>query len=294
MKSIKILTLSFLALVLFTNSCTKEEETNQDISLNLIGLTDLGSDYLYEGWIMVDGTPISTGTFSVDGSGNLSKSVFSLNKDKLSKATKFVLTIEPKPDSDPKPSDTKYLVGDFSGSTASVNTSIVGDFSNTSGKYILATPTNGAMTNENSGIWWVDPTGGAPVAGLVLPELGNGWKYEGWVVIGGIPVSTGTFTNPSATDEMDPFSGSSPLPAPNGNDGFFPGEDFLVKAPTGLMFPTDIAGGTAVISVEPFPDNNSKPFKLKPLVGAISANAVDHTLYSMDRKSDFPTGTVSR
>jgi len=53
-------------------------------------------------------------------------------------------------DTDPLPADIKILVGDFSGNTENVTTRIVGDFSNVAGKYILATPTDGAMNNDNS------------------------------------------------------------------------------------------------------------------------------------------------
>lgn len=159
----------------------------------------------------------------------------------------------------------------------------------------MATPTDGGVNNENSGIWWLDPTSGTPVAGLDLPLLADGWKYEGWTVINGIPVSTGTFTNVAATDEFDGFSGPMALPMPNGADGFFPGEDFLMNAPVGLTFPTDIAGGTAVISVEPHPDNSTTPFTLKPLVGSIPTNAVDHTLYMMMQNlASLPSGSVTR
>ena len=37
----------------------------------------------------------------------------------------------------------------------------------------------------------------------------------------------------------------------NGDDisSLFPGEDFLINAPMGLSFPTDIMGGVAVISI---------------------------------------------
>ena len=84
------------------------------------------------------------------------------------------------------------------------------------------------------------------------------------------------------------------LPDVNGPDGFFPGEDFLMNAPTGLSFPTDIAGGTAVISVEPYPDNSPNPFTLKPLVHNIPASAKDHMVYDMGQNLSFPTGTVTR
>jgi hypothetical protein len=128
----------------------------------------------------------------------------------------------------------------------------------------------------------------------MLPTLPEGWKYEGWVVINGQPVTSGTFTNTSATDDADPFSGSMSLPDVNGMDGFFPGEDYLMNAPSGLNFPTDLAGGTAVISIEPYPDNSPNPFTLKPLVHNIPASATDHTVYDMGQNLNFPTGTVMR
>ena len=128
----------------------------------------------------------------------------------------------------------------------------------------------------------------------MLPQLPDGWKYEGWVVIDGQPVTTGTFTNTMATDDAAPFSGSIALPDVNGMDGFFPGEDFLMNAPAGLNFPTDIAGGIAVISVEPYPDNSPNPFTLKPLMNNIPASGVDHMVYELGQNLNFPTGTVTR
>lgn len=291
------LILIVLAGLMIISSCKKDEtpgDPMKNISVNINGLEDLGSEYVYEGWLISNGAPVSTGTFTVDEMGNLSKSTFSLKETYVDNASTFVLSIEPVNDSDPAPSATKMMAGDFSGANASISTALVGDFSNAAGKYILATPTDGAETNENSGIWFLDLATGAPTVGLNLPQLPDGWKYEGWVVIDGQPVTTGTFTNTMATDDADPFSGSMALPDVNGMDGFFPGEDFLMNAPSGLNFPTDIAGGMAVISVEPYPDNSPNPFTLKPLVQPIPASAVDHTVYDMGQNLSFPTGTVSR
>ncbi len=291
----KTYVLALIALVFMAVSCHNNDDTPSTsvLTLNISGLDDLGNDFVYEGWIIVDGSPISTGTFS----SVVFPQTFTVEADDLSAATKFVLSIEPAVDTDAGPAATKILVGDFSGNSATVSTAIVGDFSTSSGAYILATPTDGAMNNENSGIWFLDPTKPAgPMAGLMdLPILPDGWKYEGWTVIEGTPVTTGTFTNVAATDDADPFSGPMALPAPNGADGFFPGEDFLINAPGGLTFPTDIAGGTAVISVEPYPDNNPGPFTLKPLVGMIPTDAIDHTLYMMGQNlGSLPSGTATR
>ena len=285
-----------LGLTLFLVGCDDDDSpsgpTTSSLNLNISGLEDLGSSAMYEGWIMVDGAPKTTGTFTVDGTGNLSSSSFDIDSDDLSKATAFILTIEPNPDPSTNPSDVHILAGDFSGSNASLSVghgaALGDDFSATAGKYILATPTNGADTDENSGIWFLDLSSGSPAIGLDLPTLPAGWKYEGWTVINGTPVTTGTFTSLNIIDDADPFSGTQGGPP-------FPGEDFLNNAPMGLQFPTNLAGGTAVISIEPDPDNSPNPFTLKPLVKMIPTNAVDHVTYTMDRNlGSFPTGTATK
>ncbi|WP_460190641.1 anti-sigma factor [Urechidicola sp. KH5] len=288
----KFVLMAFVAFSFIVISCDDDDDDNNldTLTLNLTGLEDLGADYVYEGWIIVNGAPVSTGTFS---STTFPQS-FVIDENMLESATTFVLTIEPAVDPDPAPADTKYLVGDFNGDNANVTTAIVGDFSNSMGTYILATPTDNDNTNEASGVWWLDNSSGSPVAGLDLPTLPDGWMYEGWAVINGMPVSTGTFTAVDATDANDMFSGPVPLPMPNPN-GFFPGEDFLINAPAGLTFPTDLSGGTAVISIEPYPDNSAAPFTLKPLVGVIPANANVHSPYDMMQNlGSLPSGTVTR
>lgn len=266
--------------------------TPSQLTLDITDLGNLGAGYQYEGWIMVDGSPVSTGTFTVDDNGNLSQTEFEVNEDNLNSATAFILTIEPNPDDDPAPSDVHVIAGDFGNGVANLsvshNAAFGSDFMNVSGEYILATPTNGEGTNENSGIWFLNPSSGTPVAGLELPNLPNGWTYEGWAVINGTPVTTGTFTDVSAADNSAPYSGTQAGPP-------FPGEDFLNNAPAGLTFPTDLSGGMAVISVEPVPDNSAAPFFIKPLLGSIPTDATDHTPYNMNQNlGALPVGTAMR
>jgi len=283
------------------NPPTQNPPASTQLTLNINGLEDLGANAVYEGWIIVPGTAksgggeiaISTGTFTVDANGNLSQIVFDVDPNDLSRATTFVLTIEPNPDPDPNPSAVHILGGDFSNKSANISTdhgaALGVDFSTATGNYILATPTNGPNTNENSGIWFLDISSGSPSQGLFLPTLPDGWKYEGWTVINGVPVTTGTFTSTTDFDDDDPYS-SSMFPGPP-----FPGEDFLINPPSGLTFPTDIMGGLAVISLEPSPDNSTAPFTLKPLVGNIPVGAADHKTYMMNTNlSSFPTGSATR
>ncbi|MEM6299845.1 MAG: hypothetical protein AAF740_14240 [Bacteroidota bacterium] len=281
-----------LAFAFTLTSCGNDDDegsSTESLSLNIQGLEDLGGDYVYEGWIMVDGSPVTTGTFQVNASGQLSQTEFDIDAADLAAATAFVLTIEPAVDPDPAPAATKILSGDFSGNTASVSINMmVGDFTNASGNYFLATPTDGNV-NPLSGLWFIDASSGTPEAGLKdLPSLPAGWAYEGWVVINGTPLSTGVFTSAEGADQSSIYSG--PMDGPP-----FPGEDFLMNAPAGLSFPTDLSGATVVVSVEPVPDNSPSPFTLKPLAGGVPNPAAGLTPYDVNFSSQsLPTGSVSR
>ena len=294
----KIFSFTLAVAMLGFMSCNEDEDPTpmiekQNINVSIEGLENLGSDYVYEGWLIVDGSPVSTGTFNVDDNGDLSETTFEVNKSDADAATKFVLSIEPASDPDPGPSAVKLLGGDFSGSTSTLSVedgaALGTSFEAATGTYILATPTDGAMdTDENSGVWWLDPTTG-PGPGLSIPTLPDGWAYEGWAVVDGTPISTGTFTSASGADNDASFSGSADGPA-------YPGEDLLNNAPNGVTFPTDLAGKTVVISVEPVPDNSTAPFLLKPLVGPVPTDATDHTPYTMNNNAAAtnPTGTVTK
>ncbi len=289
-----IFALIIMTSVLFT-SCSDDDDTsglaNDTFTLNTTGLEDLGNDFAYEGWLIVDGSPVTTGTFSVDASGVPSQNSFEVDANDLATATAFVLTIEPSPDSDPSPTDVHILGGDLSNGIGNLSvghaTALGDDFTGSTGGYILATPTDGGMdTDENSGVWWLDPAAG-PGPGLSLPTLPAGWIYEGWAVVDGIPISTGRFAATSGADDFSGFSGSAGGPP-------FPGEDLLSNAPSGLDFPIDLAGKTVVISVEPVPDNSPAPFTLKPLVGPVPADADDHTFYEMNNNASAtnPSGSI--
>lgn len=236
---------------------------------------------------------VSAGRFTVNSNGQLSTSSFSINREKLNAALTYVLTIEPAVGDDPAPSDVHVVAGNFSGSSASLSSShpaaLNVNFNSATGKYILATPTDGgSMDNEDSGVWFIDNSSGSPVMGLNLPVLPSSWKYEGWVVINGNVLSTGTF---SMSNTFDMFSGYSKTQA----SPPFPGEDFLMNAPSGLNFPVNLRGSTVVISVESNPDNSPAPFAFKPLIHTAPNNALTHSVINMNLNlGSLATGSVSR
>lgn len=281
-KSLIAISAIAMSLVL-TVSCGSDDDGGAppvemaDFTLELSNLEELEGDFIYEGWIIVDGSPISTGTFT----GSEDEYTFNTVKSDLDSATRFVVSIEPVPDTDPMPADTKMLGGDFNGDRANITLEQVADFSNISGNFEVFTPSDTDTMNEENGIWFVNTTDpGVYEAGLVLPMLSPGWKYEGWVVINDVPVSTGTFTDPASFDDSSPYSGNNPA-VPS-----FPGEDFVsssfTSGTTTLTFPADgdVTGKNVVISIEPDPDNDPAPFYVKPLGGLAGQDTspADNTL----------------
>lgn len=288
---IKKMIFAVLAVGIFATSCSSDDDNNSptisDLTLNLSGLEALGSDFVYEGWIIVDGTPVSTGIFT----SVTFPQTFSVNTTQLNSATRFVLSIEPAVDPDPAPAPTKILVGDFVGTSANVNTGVVGDFSNAAGEFFLRTPTDetaGNNGNDQNGVWFGTP-GMPPTPNFVLPTLPDGWVYEGWVIGESGPLSTGTFTAFNTMDSTNGFSGTENNAGPP-----VPGEDFFLNAPTGETFPLDVRNRTVVISVEPFPDDSPAPFALKPLVGTAGTETAPSTHPFAQNLGSLPTGMVTR
>ncbi len=218
----------FLVSSLLTLGACGDDGGTEASTLNVSfqNLPELGSDYVYEGWLITTTGPKTAGRFTVNSSGALSESSFSIDHAIADDSTAYVLTIEPATGDDPAPSDTHLVAGPLSNNSAALTTSDAAalgtDFSTAAGEYILATPTTASITDdETQGIWWLVP-GATPSASLTLPTLPAGWVYEGWVVGADGPVSTGTFT---AADVADSDGAGTTA----GSDGAppFPGADFI-------------------------------------------------------------------
>jgi hypothetical protein len=253
------------------------------LTFALSGLETLSSGH-YEGWAIFGEEKVSTGKFNIGDDLE-----FSSSRD-LSTADKIVITIEPDGDTDEVPSGIVVLAGDVSGDAASLGFPV--DLSGAAGNYILATPTNGDDSDETSGVWFLKLPPPLQV-GLVIPQLPDGWVYEGWVVNQGAPITTGRFSSPEGIDGFDGFSGSEGGPP-------FPGEDYIVNAPAGLTFPINLADGESKVVISVEPDLNGSdptgdaPFAVKPLVGDVPEGAEDHTNYQMNQNLvSVPSGTAT-
>jgi len=265
------------------------------VDLDFTGLEPLGDGFVYEGWLIVDGAPVSTGRFTIaenDGERTYTAESTASQSD-LDNATDFVLSIEPAVGDDPAPADAKPLGGAIVNGVAQLShahpAALGDDFSSAAGQFIIATPTTTQTEDDYSGVWFIEVTDDGPIAGLDLPELPAGWVYEGWAIIDGTPVSTGRFTDVNAPDDFNGFSGTEPNPP-------FPGEDFITNAPEGLTFPAELTdSGTIVISVEPEDDDNPAPFAFKPLAASVEGAEVETAIFlnAGSPNGGFPSGTAT-
>lgn len=265
------------------------------LTLDFTGLAPVGEDLVYEGWLIVDETPVTTGRFNLDESGAPDPATFEVSAEDAGAASAFVLTIEPATGDDPAPSATHVLAGALSDGTAdlvaSATPAIGTDFADAAGSYVLNTPSSGDVSEDyDQGIWWLDPSGGSPAAALDLPEAPEGWVYEGWVVdMSGdepMPITTGRFT---AVDEADSDGGGPDA----GDDGTppFPGQDFI--DPAKILASGDWA---AVITLEPDLEGDSPaPYGIKPLVDPTIEDVMPpDTQDMMNMAADtLPTGSAT-
>jgi len=255
------------------------DEVATTLSWDIQNLAPLGDGYVYEGWAIVDMVPVSTGRFGVDANGVAELTTFELTEDQVADLGAFVLSIEPEMDDKPEPSAVKLLGGNFVADTATLSidhdAALGDDLTGAVGPYILETPSTPDNADDyNNGIWWL---------GIDVPSLPPGWQYEGWVVVGGVPMSTGTFTAGGAPDS----DGAGPT-AGIGATPMAPGQDLIDP-------PVDLIGATAVISIEPVPDDSAMPFLLKPLVDADIEDVGPGVSQAMTNQAadNSPTGTVT-
>lgn len=272
-------------LLLGVASCDNDDAItpvqSNEILMDFKNLPQLSSDFVYEGWLITKNGPVSAGRFTADENGH--PSISSFTSEKVSEATAYVLSVEPKSETGvdlASPSEVKLLAGDFSEGMAKISTAdkraIGTDLSTSKGTYLLATPTTATTEDELSGVW---------LLGLNLPTLNKGWVYEGWAVIDGKPYSTGRFTDETKPDDSSMYSGNGSAPKK-------PGEDFVMG---NSLFPTNLQGATIVVSVEPNPDDSSAPFALKPLVAKVPTDAKDHTNYEFEQTiENIPSGIITK
>ncbi len=261
--------------------CAAESSSQSSLQLDFAGLEPLGGEFVYEGWLIGADGPVSTGRFSLQGA---SAPALVIDSDLLLDASSFVLTIEPGAGDDPAPSETHVLAGTITGTSTELTVAsaaaLGSDFTSATGSFVLATPSSASMSDNNQGIWWLALPDKTP--SLELPSLPAGWVYEGWIASNDGPISTGRFTSFDMSDSDGAGASSGPDAAPE-----FPGQDFIDPA-------LDLVGLTAVISVEPDPDDSPAPFALKPLLATIAPELAPSSQVMMNNaEASAPSGVLT-
>ena len=313
-----------VALVLGVAACDDNGPAVPSVIVTFANLEvlDVATEGSYEGWVIdASGTPFSTGKFILSANG---EHTFT---SPIAAPTMFVLTVEPPNDNDETPSDQKLLGGAVTNGTASlsalgfVTVDASADLSTSPGTHVLLTPTTATDTDDDAGIWLLNPpgAGGSPTPSVTLPPLASGWVYEGWVVYGpGTPQQTaisygkyrpgadGTLSGRDS-DAGGPFSAA---PGDLSAGPPFPGGDFVAAngntVPGGLSLPFDFNGDDAVlgdsqwmhvISIEPAFDEDeetldARPFQLKPF-GDPFGDGGPTDPRTIDVLDPLPSGTVT-
>jgi hypothetical protein len=304
MPRIKLLIVAVLFAAIGITACGGDDDTvtlppeTTKLTFNLHNFKKL-EDLNYQIWALVGNYGYSLVRFNVNDNGEFvdtSGTVITDMSYSIDIGRAYIsdigITVEPAHDTLTAP--THYFMGGTptdGAATLSVDhdAGMAASFAALSGKYVLATPTNGANTDELSGVWFLDNTTGVPVKGLNIPELESGWRYEGWVMVQGTAISTGTFEVSDEADDTLRYGGATA--GPN-----YPGEDFLQNAPSGVTFPLDLSGASVFITLEPWYDPHPEsPSPYKILQATVPASAVNLQTYTMDAvaANNLPTGTVT-
>lgn len=200
---------------------------------------------------------------------DLSKALFRFSQAELAGLNTFFVTVENREAS--RPSQSVILQSEANSSR--LKRSLVLPFQNNyrrlqSGQFLLASPTDSVPSNGELGLWFAKRISGnfnqSPLPqelepGLVLSLPPSGWLYQGWVLYRRNPdqwLPLGRFASVNQADQKNPFSGTQP--------GFpFPGEDFLLNPPPGVIFPFNLpsSGETEVVlALEPQNVELQSPF----------------------------------
>ncbi len=188
-------------------------------------------------------------------------------------ADSVFITVENEADTDPMPSGSRILEAAtlLSGGASMTFTAV--DLPTVAGAFQLRTPSNNALgtpADDDAGVSFMSDS---LQALLVLPIIGTGWVYEGWIEerSTGRLFSTGHFDDTSKPDSdcmIDLAGGSSFIPG-------FPGRDFVFDVPTvalAVATPTSIT--EVMITIEATPDAEFGPSQMIVLHGTIPSSAV--------------------
>jgi hypothetical protein len=250
-------------------SCTSKTTPvtgNRDVALSFANLDDVGDQHTYAAWLQDGPTYHLIGEFNaIPGAPAPS---FRVSEANFRGSEAVVISIEAAGPAPAQPSAQRILAGEIQGDDAALSIAdqraLDDPFTGVGAQYIIETATTSEVNDYNQGIYWCVPgdflgipepvVPDDPNLDTTMPMLPPGWVYEGWVVLDGVPISTGRMSNPLQPDSDGLGPAKGPLPGMP-----FPGQEYIDP-------PKDLLGGQAWLTVEPEPDYSPAPSPLKVLV----------------------------
>lgn len=202
----------------------------------------------------------------------------------LRKTLGLLITIELSAVATDGPTGMQILTGTFVEGVAILTVPIPATVTSSSGTMQVFTPTDGANTNENSGIWGVTSTG---EPSLRLADTTAALEYETFIDVGGLSLPVGRFDVVNKADDANAYIAST-IPPPDR-----PGEDLLQNPPPGITFPVDLSGARVSISLEGRFNDFVGQSQLVVLEAILPAGLTGgETIQMMNRTASFPSGTA--
>lgn len=259
------------------------------VALGFERLKQLGEEEgIYAAWINLDrGEVVGLGGFQVNAAGQpLDESgavIERFSTDQAVFGAVSVFVTQEAAGVPTRPGSNVVLQGPFFDGVAELNVPAPAESTDATGRYRVFTPTDGPGTNEGSGLWAID-VDDEPL--LELPATNNVYTFEHFMIIDGRALTMGRFNANDEVDTVNRFSGEEPAPE-------VPGEDFLVNAPEGLIFPADLSGARLIVTLEARIGDLVDPSQLVILEAILPAGLQGGEIIAlMNVTGDFPTGTA--
>jgi hypothetical protein len=256
---------------------------------SLAPLPDRNADGVYVLWAIINrGEAKELGEFFISDSGTIVDAEgnpierFESEDFAVRRTLSVLITIETPNSRSDNPEGTQILSGTFVDGVATLSVPISTDITSAAGSLRVFTPTDGPDTNETSGFWMADAEG-EPL--LSIPDTTAALVFETFVEVQGRSLPVGRFERADDADDVNQYS-SDQFPAPE-----VPGEDLLLNAPDGLIFPADLGGARISISLEGRFNDFAQQGQLVVLEAFVPPGITGgETIPFTNRTASFPSG----
>lgn len=292
------------ALALFAGAASAEPAWHPKASFSHLVAPD-AAYARYALWAVAKGHDYPAGAFCVDGKGaavavdGMAPAVFTLGVPKRS-VTEFFVTQE---EGDAKtPGKQVFLRGAVAKGKAKLDAPIqAADYQKATGAFVLDNPVTVNDKDDFNGLWFSRYVSRRYAPALDLPESPDGWMYEGWVMVGGVPLRTGKFRTGTDASDWDGYSGRSgaseliTMGMPP-----MPGQDFITRLPRGV--PTgpnlpNLGGATVLVTLEnaTLAGEETYPSPIRVFEGKVPTPAAHNVTYELVNVtgSQLPSATIS-